>query len=203
MYRIFIGTSQNDVLFILNLKLLYTFLVFKRLTIRREIMMKHEDIEELIIKTAGSIYGYLIKLGVNPVEAEDIVQDTLHKALVSIHHLDITYIKTWLFQVAINKHRDLLRHKNRFEQIPLESVQIIGMKGLEETILTKETQLEIQKVLEQMNPVYKHMLLLKYNYDLSYKKIALLLEMKEETVKVSLYRARNEFRKIYRRNNHE
>uniref|UniRef100_UPI00402AD296 RNA polymerase sigma factor n=1 Tax=Bacillus sp. DX2.2 TaxID=3073452 RepID=UPI00402AD296 len=165
--------------------------------------MKHEDIEELIIKTAGSIYGYLIKLGVNPVEAEDIVQDTLHKALVSIHHLDITYIKTWLFQVAINKHRDLLRHKNRFEQIPLESVQIIGMKGLEETILTKETQLEIQKVLEQMNPVYKHMLLLKYNYDLPYKKIALLLEMKEETVKVSLYRARNEFRKIYRRNNHE
>lgn len=165
--------------------------------------MKYEDIEELIIKTAGNIYGYLIKLGVNAVEAEDIVQDTLHKALVSIHHLDITYIKTWLFQVAINRHRDLLRRKSRFEQIPLESVQIIGMKGLEESVLTKETQLEIQKILEQMNPVYKHMLLLKYDYNLSYKEIARLLEMKEETVKVSLYRARNEFKKVYRRKHHE
>lgn len=165
--------------------------------------MKHEDIEELIIQTAKSIYGYFIKIGVNRIEAEDIVQDTIHKALLSIHYLDITYIKTWLFKVAINKHRDLLRRKNRLEQIPLESIQIIGTKNLEDIILTKELQIEIQKILEQMNPVYRHMLLLKYDYELSYKEIASLLEMKEETVKVSLYRARNEFRKIHRRKNHE
>lgn len=50
-----------------------------------------------------------------------------------------------------------------------------------------------------MNPVYKHILLLKYDYELSYKEIATVLEMKEETVRVSLYRARNEFKKLYGR----
>ncbi|WP_088011625.1 RNA polymerase sigma factor [Gottfriedia acidiceleris] len=165
--------------------------------------MGNEEIDQLLIKTAKNIYGYLLKIGVNRADADDIVQDTLNKALLTIYQVDITYIKTWLFQIAINKHRDLLRRRRRIEQFPLESVQLIGTKGLEEAILTKEMQLEIQKVLNQLNPMYKHILLLKYDFELSYKEISVLLEMKEETVKTSLYRARNEFKKIYRRENDE
>jgi len=165
--------------------------------------MEKKEIDQLLIKTAKNIYGYLLKIGVNRADADDIVQDTLNKALLTIYQVDIAYIKTWLFQIAINKHRDLLRRRKRIEQFPLESVQLIGTKGLEEAILTKEIQLEIQKVLNQLSPMYKHILLLKYDFKLSYKEISVLLEMKEETVKTSLYRARNEFKKIYRRENDE
>lgn len=157
------------------------------------------EYEKVIIETSKSIYRYLLKIGVTPVEAEDIVQDTVHKALLSIPNMKIMYIKTWLFQVAINRHRDLARRQQRIEQIPIESVQLIGAKGLDEPLLKKELQVEIQSILEKMNPIYKHILLLKYNYELSYKEIATVLEMKEETVRVSLYRARNEFKKLYRR----
>ncbi|MDH4424179.1 MULTISPECIES: RNA polymerase sigma factor [Bacillus] len=157
------------------------------------------EYEKVIIESSKSIYRYLLKIGVTPVEAEDIVQDTMHKALLSIPNMKITYIKTWLFQVAINRHRDLARRQKRIEEIPIESVQLIGAKGLDEPILKKELQVEIQNILEKMNPVYKHILLLKYDYELSYKEIGTVLEMKEETVRVSLYRARNEFKKLYRR----
>ncbi|PHB61741.1 RNA polymerase sigma factor [Bacillus wiedmannii] len=162
------------------------------------------EYEKVIIETSKSIYRYLLKIGVTPVEAEDIVQDTIHKALLSIPnmkitYIKITYIKTWLFQVAINRHRDLARRQQRIEQIPIESVQLIGAKELDEPLLKKELQVEIQSILGNMNPVYKHILLLKYDYELSYKEIAAVLEMKEETVRVSLYRARNEFKKLYRR----
>ncbi len=92
-----------------------------------------------------------------------------------------------------------MKRRNRIEQIPIESVQLIGTKGLDEPLLRKELQVEIQNILGKMNPVYKHILLLKYDYELSYKEIATVLEMKEETVRVSLYRARNEFKKLYRR----
>lgn len=161
--------------------------------------MEKEEIEQLLINTAKSIYGYLLKIGVNRADVDDIVQDTLNKALITIYDIDTTYIKTWLFQIAINKHRDLIRKRRRIEQFPIESVQLIGLKGLEEIVLNKEIQLEIQEVLNKISPMYKHILLLKYDLELSYKEISVLLEMKEETVKTSLYRARNEFKKIYRR----
>lgn len=157
--------------------------------------------EEIIIQTSKSIYRYFLKLGVHPMDAEDIVQDTIHKALLSMQQMKIKHVKTWLFQIAINKHRDLLRRQKRMEQVPLESVQLIRKWDLEGHVLTKELQVELQTVLSDMNPMYRHMLLLKYEYELSYKEIGMLLEMKEDTVRVSLYRARNEFKKIYRRRN--
>ncbi|MGG3522141.1 RNA polymerase subunit sigma-70 [Bacillus pseudomycoides] len=46
--------------------------------------MAYEKVEEIIIQTSKNIYRYLLKIGVNVVEAEDIVQDTIYKALLSI-----------------------------------------------------------------------------------------------------------------------
>ncbi len=73
------------------------------------------EYEKVIIETSKRIYRYLLKIGVTPVEAEDIIQDTIHKALLSIPNMKINYIKTWLFQVAINRHRDLARRQQRIE----------------------------------------------------------------------------------------
>lgn len=70
-------------------------------------------------------------------------------------------------------------------------------------LLTSELQGEVQEILETMTEEYRHILLLKYEYELSYKEIAILLNMKEETVKTSLYCARNQFKKLYRRRNDE
>ena len=61
-------------------------------------------------------------------------------------------------------------------------------------LLTSELQGEVQEILETMTEDYRHILLLKYEYELSYKEIAILLSMKEETVKTSLYCARNQFK---------
>ncbi|MGG3673085.1 alkaline phosphatase [Bacillus cereus] len=75
------------------------------------------ECEKVIIEASKSIYRYLLKIGVKPAEAEDIVQDTIHKALVSIPNMQITYIKTWLYQVAINRHRDIARRQKHIEEI--------------------------------------------------------------------------------------
>ncbi|MEL4026988.1 sigma factor-like helix-turn-helix DNA-binding protein [Lysinibacillus endophyticus] len=49
-----------------------------------------------------------------------------------------------------------------------------------------------------MQEIYKQLLLLKYELELSYNEIALLLGMKEETVRTYLFRARKEFQKKWR-----
>lgn len=51
---------------------------------------------------------------------------------------------------------------------------------------------------KNMREVFKDLLILKYELNLSYKEIALLLGMKIETVRTYLFRARIEFQEIWR-----
>ncbi|MGG0292328.1 sigma-70 family RNA polymerase sigma factor [Bacillus pacificus] len=163
--------------------------------------MSHDTFESLLIEKSKVVFGYLIKIGANRKEAEDIVQDTLYKALLLMEEIPLEHLTPWLFRVAINQHRDLYRKEKRLNPIAIESVVLIGQKSLDEVLLTSELQGEVQEILETMTEDYRHILLLKYEYELSYKEIAILLNMKEDTVKTSLYRARNQFKKLYRRRN--
>ncbi|WP_020062402.1 RNA polymerase sigma factor [Bacillus sp. 123MFChir2] len=161
--------------------------------------MNYDTYEVLLLEKSKVVYHYLRKLGVETKEAEDIVQDTLYKALLFMEDIPLDRLTPWLFRVAINHHRDIYRKIKHLNPIALESAVLIGQKSLEDVMLTKELQGEVQEILETMNQDYKHMLLLKYEYELSYKEIANLLGMKEDTVKTNLYRARNQFKELYRR----
>ncbi|EPC8422295.1 RNA polymerase sigma factor [Bacillus wiedmannii] len=165
--------------------------------------MSHDTFETLLIEKSKAVFRYLIKIGADRKEAEDIVQDTLYKALLLMEEIPLEHLAPWLFRVAINQHRDLHRKEKRLNPIAIESVVLIGQKSLDEVLLTSELQCEVQEILETMTEDYRHILLFKYEYELSYKEIAILLSMKEETVKTSLYRARNQFKKLYRRRNDE
>ncbi|MGM0903904.1 MAG: sigma-70 family RNA polymerase sigma factor [Bacillota bacterium] len=72
----------------------------------------------------------------------------------------------------------------------------------ESSVLRIEMNHEILHTLNQLQEVYKQLLLLKYELELSYKEIGLLLGMKEETIRTYLFRARKEFQMKWR-NLHE
>jgi len=57
---------------------------------------------------------------------------------------------------------------------------------------------EISFTLERIKGVYSQLLVLKYELELSYNEIALLLGMKKETVRTYLFRARKEFQEKWR-----
>ncbi|WP_242838420.1 sigma factor-like helix-turn-helix DNA-binding protein [Clostridium ihumii] len=61
-----------------------------------------------------------------------------------------------------------------------------------------EKALEVSKVLNDMKEEYRSLLILKYELQLSYKEISLLLGTEETNVKTYLYRARNKFREEWR-----
>ncbi|WP_233505287.1 sigma-70 family RNA polymerase sigma factor [Sporosarcina sp. BI001-red] len=68
----------------------------------------------------------------------------------------------------------------------------------ESSVLHIEMNQEITCTLERMKEVYRQLLVLKYELELSYKDIALLLGMKVETVRTYLFRARKEFQEMWR-----
>ncbi|WP_242824718.1 RNA polymerase sigma factor [Clostridium celatum] len=64
----------------------------------------------------------------------------------------------------------------------------------------KENCKEIREILNNLKEEYRSLLLFKYELDLSYKEIGLLLGINEATVKTYLYRARNKFKEEWIKN---
>ncbi|GGE76399.1 RNA polymerase sigma factor [Priestia taiwanensis] len=159
--------------------------------------MAKGKIEDILQAQAKVLYKYFLKLGVPHSDAEDIVQDTLYKTLVSIETMIVTNVKAWMFKVGLNVYHDYVRKKKRIDTVPIEVCQLIGSKAIEEELLQAELQEEIRAVFETMHVTYKHVLLLKYDYDLSYREIAQVLDMSEDVVRTTLYRARNVFKERY------
>ncbi|MEA1962285.1 MAG: sigma-70 family RNA polymerase sigma factor [Bacillota bacterium] len=160
--------------------------------------MKNETLEELFVDEMKVIFKYLIKMGASKEDAEDIVQETLYKALKNIDAIHQDKIRAWLFKVAINSYYNLYsKNKRSNEYIDVMPNMELFAESAEDKIVSKEQNNEIYRALDLLKPSYKNLLVLRYFLDLPYKDIADILEMSESNVKVYLYRARNKFKAIW------
>lgn len=102
----------------------------------------------------------------------------------------------------MNELKKLLRKRGKEHSVSIDNEFFLNNfaddQDTELSVLTLEMKHEITIVLEGIQEIFKQLLLLKYELELSYKEIALLLGMKEETVRTYLFRARKEFQKKWR-----
>lgn len=151
------------------------------------------------------VKSYLMKMGASKEDAEDIVQDTAYKFILYIDSISHRNVESWLFRVALNGYYDLYRKRSRRQTIDLKFnfQQLFEEFTPEQAILQKEAREDVDGVLKKLKPKHQQILLLKYSLELAIREIAVLYEMKEDSVKTTLYRARQEFVKEYRRQGYE
>jgi RNA polymerase sigma-70 factor (ECF subfamily) len=97
---------------------------------------------------------------------------------------------------------DALRRRRLIQWQPLEGLLSVlsgGTSSPEAELVQKERQAEIEQVLAQLPPRYRMVLLLREREGLSYNEIAEVTGDSLDTVKVTLYRARERARKIARK----
>ena len=167
-----------------------------------------QTLHQLYEQKAQLIFNYLRKLGCPREDAEDIVQATFAKAVEQWIHIATDQVSAWLFRVAVHHYYDLYRHRRAFPHLQVDDAfmeQVLEEQTLEgETVLlTKETQEEFKALLGQMKPSYAHLLLLKYEAAYSYQEIGQLVDMKEDAVRTSLYRARKQFKQRWEERENE
>ncbi|WP_232230216.1 sigma-70 family RNA polymerase sigma factor [Metabacillus halosaccharovorans] len=163
-------------------------------------MIEEADLHKLLGSKSDIIFKYLIKIGANPRDAEDIVQDALYKFLLYMDSIDSSKVFSWLFRVAINRYYDLCRKQKKQIQISFDNYELVDEATLpEEYIHNKELRNDIQIILDQLKPLYKQLLVMKYDMELSYEEIAEMLGLNPGTLKTYLYRARETFKDLYRR----
>lgn len=162
--------------------------------------MENGRLEEILMSEIKIVYRYLIKIGVTVEDAEDVIQDTLFKAISYIDAIEEAKVLSWLFKVSLNKYYNLYKKKKRKREIYLDDDVIANLvvdNSAENYIVYSELKDDVRKVLNSLKESYKNLLVFKYVMNLSYKEIGNILDMKEDKVKVYLYRARNKFKQLW------
>jgi RNA polymerase sigma factor (sigma-70 family) len=150
------------------------------------------------------VYRYLRKLGISHPDAEDAVQETAYKFLLYYDSIKASKIRSWLIRVALNFYYDQYRKQQRYKlDLDANVAKLVAEDQPEELILEKERNNELSFAISRLKPYFKELLLLKYQYGLSYEEIAELLESNINSVRTNLFRARKQLAKIYREENDE
>jgi len=159
---------------------------------------------ELMDYYRDSIYYLLFNMVKSAEDAEDLTLEAFGKAFKSLQQYLPNYaFSTWLFKIASNKGVDFLRkRRNKVHYISLsnhsdeeESWKPIntlkaGGQNPEETMISKQKEIFMRKVIDKLNDPYREIIDLRYMKELSYLEIAEQLELPVGTVKARLHRGR-------------
>ena len=151
------------------------------------------------------IYYFIYKMIHNAEAAEDITQDTfvkVYKGLLRVE--DNIKLSPWVYKIAYNAFVDYTR-KNKIclELLDNMNYEDAGPDNKHESnpeasYLNKELRDKINRTIDRLNTRHKTALILRDYNNLSYKEVALVLELSETAVKSLIHRARLEFQKIFK-----
>lgn len=135
--------------------------------------------------------------------AEELMQDVFFDFIESLHLFrQESSIKTFLFSIARNKFIDQIRKKKIktivFSLFPPHIVEGLKTVLFDQELERKEVEEKIRKTFDQLPSDYQLILKLKYLEGERVKKIAGRLAIGLKAAESLLFRARQEFIKIYK-----
>lgn len=154
------------------------------------------DVEELITQQIPKLRRYARALLGDPARADDLVQETLLRAL-SRRHLwkPGTDMRAWMFTILHNLHvnnqrRRFVRgeYQDSFDDHPEPSVPSTQDHGLEIR--------DLAKALQMLPEAQRQVLLLVSLEGMDYKRVASVLEIPVGTVMSRLHRGRESLRRL-------
>ncbi len=138
------------------------------------------------------LFRWLLQLSRHTQTAEDLTQETLLKAFAAIHTFrmgDNCQLRAWLFRIAHNSFINSRRHTARMRQdFPVEMVS--DGPGPAEEVISKEVTEKVRKAIQKLPVLFRVALLLRVDEDLSFREIADVLQITEETARWRVFKAR-------------
>lgn len=147
----------------------------------------------------AQIYNYLYRLSGSRELADDLTHDTFLSAYESLPKLrPDSNIAPWLYRIASNRFRDVLRRKKVISWLPWgdspRDEASLACGGEEDKIPEREA---VKTALGKMKPDYAICLTLRLAEGFSSEETARILGITPEAVRMRLSRARHMFRAAY------
>jgi RNA polymerase sigma-70 factor (ECF subfamily) len=139
--------------------------------------------------------------------ANDVVQDVFIKVWKNIKRFDATKnFKTWLLTIAKNTALDSIKKKKAvlFSKIEEGETDLdaflapyVESVDLPDALLQrKQTKADLDRILQELSPTYRSVLLLRYTEHLKFREIAAALQEPIDTIKSKHRRALIQLRKM-------
>jgi RNA polymerase sigma-70 factor (ECF subfamily) len=171
------------------------------------VMMKpdrhmRESFQDLALPLMPSLYNHACWLAQDAVEAEDLVQETLAKALRAFDSFAPgTNFKAWVFRILrnafLNSRTAIANARTEFLE-DHAAAQEAADPGVtpEAALIRLDDQARVQAALDRLAPPLREVILLCDLEELKYREIAVILDVPIGTVMSRLARARQSLRQI-------
>jgi RNA polymerase sigma-70 factor (ECF subfamily) len=175
-----------------------------------------DSFQQLVGRYERELFHFLVRFLSDRAAAEDVFQETF----LQIHQSAPTFdterrFRPWLFTIAANKARDLIRSNSRRPTNPLQASVNAGdddsaefidlMKSSDELpdapLMQKELRQKVQATVSGMPEHLREILLLSYFHQFPYKQISDILDIPLGTVKSRLHSAVAHFADRWRATN--
>lgn len=147
-------------------------------------MTKKQLLETYIREHLDQVYRFAYSYMANQSDAEDVVNDSVIKALNAIDSLNNTdYLGTWFHKIIANT---ALSHlEKRKKVVYLDPQDFLEVPASEET--PHETTFD--DLIRNLDPKYKSIIVLRFLEDRALDDIAQILDENLNTIKTRLYKA--------------
>ncbi len=140
---------------------------------------------------------YLQKTGGNDPDSNDMLQNTFIKVYLNLERYNPEYtFSQWIFTIARNTFIDYTR-KKRESIVSIDSPEgslscqpASQQPTPEERMIISQHSRELNQILDNMNPRYREVIILRFFNEHSYEEIAEKLDIPIGTVKTLIHRAR-------------
>lgn len=154
--------------------------------------------EQIIRRHGPAVLGYLTKMTHNPDKAEDLFQETFHKAYRKAGTFRGDHLRPWLLAIATNTALTDRRRTRRLAFVSLDCSDGAHCPQLADPdtaadprreILLEERKGQVRRALMSLPEKQRAAVILYYYHKLTYPQIADALGCTLGTVKTSMFRA--------------
>lgn len=148
-----------------------------------------EAVNQVVERFSKPLFAFIMRMIDDQATAEDIFQDTWVRVIRNIGSFrgDCRF-STWLFQIALNLCRNLMRHKARRSFVGIEEAsnlaedpEVDGMKILQAQ--------KVRRLIASLPPKMREVIVLRYYHNKTDVEIAEITGLPPGTVKSRLHRA--------------
>lgn len=144
--------------------------------------MKKQLLENYLLENIDSAFRFAYTYTRNREEAEDVVSESVIKALKSVKSLkEEKNIKPWFYKIIVNT---ALTHLKRNSKVVYIDYDEMGeLKGREDDY----SYLSFESMIKNLDIKYKEIIVMRFFENMSIKEISQVLGINENTVKTRLY----------------
>jgi RNA polymerase sigma-70 factor, ECF subfamily len=147
------------------------------------------EFEVFYLRTARTLHGYLCRLSRDPATADEVLQEA-YVRMLNAPALEEAHRKAYLYATATN----ILRDRWRKEKREREWSELSGIS--ERMHQNHNLPLDMAAIFDRLSPQERAVLWLAHVEELSHREIGAILGVKEKSVRVMVFRAREKAKEL-------